>query len=150
MFLNSQNIALLGLGKENQAFLAWLFKHGYRHTVTICDQRTEEQLKIIIQSNSALKKYLPKLAWRVENKFNQDLEDFEVLFRSPGWPLLCPGVQKAITRGVLVTSAMEYFFAACPSTKTIGVTGSTGKGTTATLMVAKTRLAGGQYWRRSL
>ena len=146
MFLNSQNIALLGLGKENQAFLAWLFKHGYRHTVTICDQRTEEQLKTIIRSNPDLKRHLPKLAWRVENKFNQDLEDFEVLFRSPGWPLLCPGVQKALTHGVLVTSAMEYFFAACPSTKTIGVTGSKGKGTTASLMVAILKKAKKRVW----
>ncbi len=142
MFLNSQNIALLGLGKENQAFLAWIFKHGYKHVVTICDQRTETQLKDIISATPLFKKHLDKLAWRTEANFNKNLDDFEVLFRSPGWPLSCPGVQTALKKGVLVSSAMEYFFAACPTKNTIGVTGSKGKGTTASIIAAILKKAG--------
>lgn len=142
MKLDSKNIALLGLGKENQAFLAWILKHGYNGQITICDQRTEKQLITLVQANPLLKKYIPLLKWRSENRFNQDLEDFEVLFRSPGWPILCPGVQKALSKGVLLSSAMEYFFAACPSKNTIGVTGSKGKGTTASIIAAILKKSG--------
>jgi len=142
MKIYSQNIALLGLGKENQAFLAWILKHGYQGRITICDQRAEEQLIALVRKNPLLKKYLTLLRWRSGNKFNQNLEDFEVLFRSPGWPILCPGVQKALAKGVLLSSAMEYFFAACPSKNTIGVTGSKGKGTTASIIAVILKKAG--------
>ncbi|MDD3285253.1 MAG: UDP-N-acetylmuramoyl-L-alanine--D-glutamate ligase [Patescibacteria group bacterium] len=142
MFLNSQNIALLGLGKENLAFLAWLIKHNYQGKITVCDQRKEAQLTELIQEYPPLKKYLPRLNWRCGQEFNQNLEDFEVLFRSPGWPISCPGIQKALNKGVLLSSAMEYFFAACPSKNTIGVTGSKGKGTTASIIAAILKKAG--------
>lgn len=136
MFIISKNIAILGLGKENQALLAWLFKHNYQGNITICDQRKKTELKKIIQAKKELNKYLPTLNWRLEEQFNQNLEDFELLLRSPGWPIHCPGVQKALKHGSLLSSAMEFFLASCPSTNIIGVTGSKGKGTTASLITA--------------
>lgn len=146
MNLNSQNIALLGLGQENQAFLAWLFQHNYQGQVTICDKRRKEELEAVLKKNKILTKNISRLNWRLGKEFNHNLEDFEILFRSPGWPLLCPGVQIALKKGALVTSAMEYFFAACPSKNTIGVTGSKGKGTTASLITAIIKQAGHKVW----
>lgn len=146
MFIKSQNIALLGLGQENRALLSWLFKHGYRGKITICDKRPLAQLTDIITADPTLKKYLPQLHWRLLTDFNKNLEDFEILFRSPGWPLSCPGLKKAIKKGSTATSAMEFFFAACPSKNTIGVSGSKGKGTTASLLTAILKQSGKKTW----
>ncbi len=146
MYLQSNNIALLGLGKENQALLAWLFKHDYQGQITVCDQRTPAQLTTIIEADKNLSLYTKHLHWRTGRDFNRRLEDFEVLFRSPGWPLACPGIQQALKRRTLVTSAMEFFLATCPSQQIIGVTGSKGKGTTASIMTAILKKAGKKVW----
>jgi UDP-N-acetylmuramoylalanine--D-glutamate ligase len=45
-------------------------------------------------------------------------------------------VRQAISKKVLVTSAMEFFLFACPSKNVVGVSGSKGKGTTASLIAA--------------
>lgn len=136
MLIESKKISLLGLGKENLSFLTWLLKHGYKGQVTVCDHRKKKDLKPLIEKERALKKYLPQIKWQVEGTFNQNLDKFEILFRSPGWPLNCPGIKQATLKKVLVTSAMEFFLFACPSKNVIGVSGSKGKGTTASLITA--------------
>ncbi|MDD2680498.1 MAG: UDP-N-acetylmuramoyl-L-alanine--D-glutamate ligase [Patescibacteria group bacterium] len=146
MNLNSQNIALLGLGKENQAFLSWLFKHNYRGQITICDYRKQQQLEDILKNNKISPNNVKNIQWQIGAMFNKNLFNFEVLFRSPGWPIACPGIQAALKKGILLTSPMEYFLAACPTSKTIGVTGSKGKGTTASLITAILKKAGHKVW----
>jgi UDP-N-acetylmuramoylalanine--D-glutamate ligase len=136
MLIESKKIALLGLGKENLSLLRHLIKHHYQGKITICDHRRKKDLMPLIKKDSLLNKQLIKLNWQVEQSFNQDLEKFELLFRSPGWSLACPGIKKAIKAGVLVTSAMEFFLLICPSKNIIGVSGSKGKGTTASLITA--------------
>ena len=134
MYLESNNIALLGLGKENLSLLAWLIKHSYQGNICICDRRSQQELEKILFTKIKKKELKNKLSWRVGNMFNSNLEDFELLFRSPGWPLSCPGVQKAYQQGALISSAMEFLLANCPTPNTIGVTGSKGKGTTASII----------------
>ncbi|MDX9778858.1 MAG: UDP-N-acetylmuramoyl-L-alanine--D-glutamate ligase [Patescibacteria group bacterium] len=134
MYLESNNIALLGLGKENLSLLTWLIKHSYQGNVCICDQRSQQELEKILFTKIKKKELKNKLSWRLGKMFNTNLEDFELLFRSPGWPLSCPGVQKAIKKDRLVSSPMEFFLANCPTSNTIGVTGSKGKGTTASII----------------
>lgn len=136
MDIQSKNIALLGLGKENLSLLIWLIKHNYSGQITICDQRNKKQVSDLINDKPEIKKYSKKLNWRLEKSFNKNLDDFELLFRSPGWPLACPGIQSALEKGILLSSAMEFFLINCPSQNIIGVTGSKGKGTTATLISA--------------
>jgi len=60
------------------------------------------------------------------------LEDFDLIFRSPGIPYTLPALAKARRNGTL-SSLMALFFEYCPA-KIIGVTGTKGKGTTATLL----------------
>ena len=64
------------------------------------------------------------------------LDDFDIVVRSPS---IRPG--RIHTRG-LVTSATNEFFKACPSKHIIGITGSKGKGTTATLIAKILQAAG--------
>lgn len=134
MYLESKEIALLGLGKENLSLLSWLLKHSYSGNICICDRRSQLELEKILFSKIPKAKLKNRLSWRLGKMFNTKLEDFELLFRSPGWPLFCPGVEQAIKKGSLVSSPMEFFLANCPTPNIIGVTGSKGKGTTASII----------------
>ena len=73
------------------------------------------------------------------------LKDFDVIFRSPGIPLWNPVLRKAKENGVEITSHTKLFFDLCPC-PIIGVTGTKGKGTTATLIYEMLRLSGKQVF----
>lgn len=126
---NFKKIALLGLGKDNLALLQLLDKHQAPVTITICDFRDKSKLEKIKL------KHL-KVNYQLGSTFNNNLEKFDILYRSPGWTLKCPGIKRAreINKNIKITSALNLFFALCPSKNIIGVTGTKGKGTTATLI----------------
>jgi UDP-N-acetylmuramoyl-L-alanine---L-glutamate ligase len=69
------------------------------------------------------------------------LTQYDVVVRSPGVPLITPALQDAIRSGVRITSHTEIFLANCAGT-TIGVTGTKGKSTTASLIDAILRAGG--------
>ncbi len=116
-------IALLGLGSENRALLE-LAKTG----------RLDAEIEI-------------KDAGLDPQGFNRGLEKYDLLFRSPGWPLACPGLIKARRLGrTEISSPMNLFFALCPTKKIVGVTGSKGKGTTASLIAAILKTSGKRVW----
>jgi UDP-N-acetylmuramoylalanine--D-glutamate ligase len=123
--LKNQKIALLGLGQENQAFLLWLLKNKYPGKITICDKRDQ---------NFFEKKIRNKVNWQTGDSYKKDLDKFDYLFRSPGWPLNCPAIIFAKSQGVKISSPMNAFFLESPSSNIIGVTGTKGKGTTASLI----------------
>lgn len=121
--LNGKKIALLGLGLDNQALLALLKSQKIKAEITIKDGRQDPR------------------------GFNKNLYKFDILFRSPGWPILCPGVQEAIKKGKTeISSPLNVFFALCPSKNIIGVTGTKGKGTTASLIYKILKDAGKRVW----
>ena len=62
-----------------------------------------------------------------------DVSQFEVVFRTPGIPYLSGPVQDALASGTVIYSQTKLFFDLCAA-KIIGVTGTKGKGTTATLI----------------
>ncbi len=129
--LENKKIALLGLGLENKSLLKYLRDNNLDFDITICDFRDKNKIKDTLEKyNLNYKDY----KYQLENAFNNNLNKYSILLRSPGWPLSCPGVKKAKKEKTEVSSAMNLFFAVCPSQNIIGVTGSKGKGTTATLI----------------
>jgi len=102
-----KKIAILGFGREGKAVLRFLKKQGLRN-VTILDKKFD-------------KNYL------------KNLEDFNVIYRSPGVPYNLKEIQKAVKAGVKFTSATDLFFKNAKGL-IIGVTGTKGKGTTSTLI----------------
>jgi UDP-N-acetylmuramoylalanine--D-glutamate ligase len=121
--LNGKKIALLGLGLDNQALLALLKQQKIKVDITIKDARQD-----------------PK-------GFNKNLYKFDILFRSPGWPLFCPGITEALKKGqTVVSSPLNVFLKLCPSKNIIGVTGTKGKGTTASLIYQILKDAGKKVW----
>ncbi len=99
-----KNIAILGLGEEGRDVLGWLKTNSRGCKIKVFDKIKET-----------------------------DLAGFEIVFRSPGFYRLSPMLIKAEKAGAVITSATKLFFALCPA-KIIGVTGTKGKGTTATLI----------------
>ncbi len=121
--LTRKKIALLGLGLDNRALLALLKSQKIKAEITVKDAKED-----------------PK-------GFNKNLDKFDILFRSPGWPLACPGIKEAIKKGKTeITSPLNLFFALCPSKNIIGVTGTKGKGTTASLIYKILKDAGKKVW----
>jgi len=121
--LNNKKIALLGLGLDNQALLTLLKSQKIKAEITIKDFRQD-----------------PK-------NFNKNLDKFDILFRSPGWPILCPGIQDALKTGKTeLASPLNLFFTLCPSKNIIGVTGTKGKGTTASLIYQILKAADKKVW----
>ena len=109
--LENKKIALLGFGLDNQALLALLKKHKIKAEITIKDFRQDGK------------------------NFNKNLHEFDILFRSPGWPVSCPGINEALKKGKTeLSSPLNLFFAICKTKKIIGVSGTKGKGTTASLI----------------
>lgn len=124
-------IAILGFGVEGKALLAYLEKHEFKN-ITVCDQNVD------------LKAELPQ---GVSSRFGVDylkgLEEFDVIFRSPGVKFFDPAVQAAVAAGREVTSTTNFFVEHCPC-PIVGVTGTKGKGTASTLIFEMLKKGGWQ------
>ncbi len=145
--LNNKKIGILGLGIENQALVRYLLKHKVKCEITVCDARTGVKMKT---ENAGLRvepaMIETYILWQLGKKFNQGLEKFDILFRSPGWPMDCPGVKQTIKAGTILSSPIKLFFDLCPTKNIIGVTGTKGKGTTASLIYEILKRAGKKVW----
>lgn len=128
--MKNKKIAILGLGVENREMLKYLLSENLDCEIVVCDFRKENELG---EFYDYFKKY-KNIDWNLGFSFNKYLEVFDFLFRSPGWPINCPGIQKAVSAGVKLHSPMKLFFDLSPTKNIIGVTGTKGKGTTASLI----------------
>jgi len=127
-------IAVLGYGVEGKAMLSYLLRHKYSN-VTVCDQRVH------------LDEKMPDgVSVRLGEHYLDDLDEFDVVFRSPGITYFHPAIVKAKLEGAEITSPTQYFLDNCPCT-VVGVTGTKGKGTASTLTyeILKEAFAGGKY-----
>ncbi|MEK7192221.1 MAG: UDP-N-acetylmuramoyl-L-alanine--D-glutamate ligase [Patescibacteria group bacterium] len=88
------------------------------------------------KEGKSLLKFLKKaviLDQKLDTSYLDRLDQFDLIYRSPGVPYNLPKIQNAIKKGVKFSSATKLFFDLCPG-KIIGVTGTKGKGTTSTLI----------------
>lgn len=138
--LNNKKIAILGLGIENFYLLEYLLKNKIKSEITICDQRSEKEL------GDKYKKF-SQLNWQLGQGFNENLERFDILFRAPGWPIACLGIQAALKKKkTILSSPMKLFFELCPTKNIIGITGTKGKGTTSSLIYEIIKKSGQRVW----
>lgn len=118
MDYQGKRVGIIGFGINNAELLPWLQERGAQ--VTILDKNQNLEIPVGIES-------------RLGEHYLDSLTDFEILFRSPGVPFLTPQIQAALVAGVIVTSQTQLFLEECPC-RVIGVTGTKGKGTTASLI----------------
>lgn len=128
-------IGVIGTGVEGISSARFLKSAGA--FVTLLDQKTEKDLdpEIVLQAKAL------EVATIWGDNFLQSLNRFEILVRTPGIRPDVPEFLAAQKNGVILTSNTKIFFdlAPCPI---IGVTGTKGKGTTATLIYQILRRAG--------
>ena len=141
--LENKNIAFLGLGVENIALVDFLLKKKTDCNISVFDSR---------ESNALGEKYSryknkKNIYWNLGLKKN-DFSDFDILFRSPGWPLFDDDIKRAERRNknIIVNSPMNLFFELSSSKNIIGVTGTKGKGTTSSLIHAIIKKSKKKVW----
>lgn len=114
-------MAIIGYGAEGKALMKYLTDHKY-HNITVCDQNVD------------LKDDMPDgVSVRLGKDYLNKVNDFDVIFRSPGVRYLDPNIQSAVALEKIVTSSTAFFLDQAPC-HIVGVTGTKGKGTTCTLI----------------
>ena len=133
--LPNQKIAVIGLGVSNIPLIDYLYnKHA---DVSVFDDREEEKINKEIRDKIKLygfKQYLG--AGNLEN-----LQGFDLIFRSPSCLPTKPELVKEANRGAIITTEIEQLMKLAPC-KIIGITGSDGKTTTTTLTAEVLKNAG--------
>jgi UDP-N-acetylmuramoylalanine--D-glutamate ligase len=136
--LAAARILILGLGREGMATYQFLRAQFPEKVLGLADRLPIEQLDARAQRAIAADR---ALIIHLGQGYLAGLKAYDVVIRSPGVPLITPAIAEAMRAGVRVTSHIEIFLANCTGT-TIGVTGTKGKSTTASLIDAILRAGG--------
>ena len=133
------NIAVLGLGREGLDLLRFLNGLGIKPTGL--DNKTSRELG---NNYKEIRKRTTKVYLGTDHL--KYLNDFDLVFRSPGVSPNLPAIKQAKQKGVVFSSAMQLFFDECPA-KIIGVTGTKGKSTVVSLIhhILKDNIKGNVY-----
>lgn len=126
--LNFQKTLILGFGREGKFSFHYWRKKNQQTRVWIGDRE-----KIILPDKNCFA--------REGKKYLENLEDFDLVIKTPGIPNHLPEIINARKHGIAFTSITEIFFKNCRGT-IIGVTGTKGKSTTATLIYRSLKAAG--------
>ncbi len=130
-----KRVVVVGLAREGIDLARFLNAEGARVTVT--DTKRAELLDRELAALEDLRlRYILG-----GHPIGLLLDDTEALFVSPGVSQETPLVQEARRRGIEVSSATRLFFQRCPG-RIVGITGSSGKGTTTGLVGEMLRAAG--------
>ncbi len=117
--LEGKKIAIVGLGTNNRKLAEFLTAQGIKFSVL--DQ------------------------WTGHDTLVGRLDEFDIIFRTPGLPYNSPAIQQAKQKGVEISSQTKLFFKLCPA-PIIGVTGTKGKGTTSSLLAKILETGGKKVW----
>jgi len=130
--------SIIGLAREGTALARFLAQRGA--IVTISDLKSEEELQENIAriNGFPIHLVLGGHPWEI-------LDQTDVLFLSPGVPLKAPIVAEAQRRGIPISSETKLFTELCPAS-IIGVTGSSGKTTTVSLVGQMLKASGFRTW----
>jgi UDP-N-acetylmuramoylalanine--D-glutamate ligase len=125
MAYQGKRVTIIGLGREGTALARFLVGQGAEVTVT--DVKEESQLKSATNDLAGLPIHY------VLGGHPEEVLEADVMFVSPGVPQGIPILLEARQRGVALSSETSLFFSLCPA-PIIGVTGSSGKTTTTSLV----------------
>jgi len=117
--IRGRRVLILGYGREGQSVHRYLTSHFKGLEIGVADQKNIKPLfHASVQSGETYLKHL---------------HDYDTVIRTPGVPARLQELIDYKKQGGWVTTATNIFFSACPGV-TIGVTGTKGKSTTASLI----------------
>jgi len=115
----TMNIAILGFDIEGKASYDYFSRSG-EHRITICDQNPDAETPSGVEAI-------------LGESYLDNLDRFDLLVRTAGLPPAKILSKNPSVAGKITTQVNE-FFKASPTSNIIGVTGTKGKGTTSTLI----------------
>jgi UDP-N-acetylmuramoylalanine--D-glutamate ligase len=128
-FLVGKRVTVIGLGIEGVDTARYAATHGGR--VRVLDSKSRDALAARLQQLEGLPiDHALGTPQRIE-----DIADSDLVFVSQSVPLTAPALVEARKRGIELSSMTRYFLEHCPG-PTIGITGSSGKTTTTSLVAA--------------
>ena len=127
--LHGRSIAIWGFAREGQAALRFLRERDPELAITVLDDADSPR-----DADVALISGRDAIAAAIGR--------FDVVVKSPGISLYDPLVSQARADGVRFTSLLNLWFATAPACRTICVTGTKGKSTTAALIAHMLRGVG--------
>ncbi|MSR84917.1 UDP-N-acetylmuramoyl-L-alanine--D-glutamate ligase [Candidatus Uhrbacteria bacterium] len=136
-------ILILGLGQypQGSGVSAALYFARRGEEVTVTDLKTAKELK---ENVGQLKKF--KNVRFVLGKHDlKDIESTDLVVANPRVRRDSREMKLAIKRGIPIESDISLFLAQCPA-RVIGVTGTRGKSTTATLIAEMLKAGGAKVW----
>jgi UDP-N-acetylmuramoylalanine--D-glutamate ligase len=131
--LETKSILILGLGTEGQATYEYIRRHWPLKPLAVADRRN-------------MSEFSPEMARRLQhdpaatlhlgpNYLDAvDWNECEVIIKTPGIPASTEAIVKARKAGCRLTSHSQIFLSNYPREKIIGITGTKGKSTTASLI----------------
>ncbi|MBL7183806.1 MAG: UDP-N-acetylmuramoyl-L-alanine--D-glutamate ligase [Anaerolineae bacterium] len=138
MDFEGKRATIIGLAREGTALARFLAEQGA--IVTVSDLKSEEEL----QENITKLQGFP-VHFVLGGHPGEILNQTDVLFLSPGVPLEAPIVAEAKRRGIPINSETGLFTELCPA-PIIGITGSSGKTTTVSLVGQMLKASGFRTW----
>ena len=135
--MKGKTAAVIGLGVSNRPLVELLARNGVK--VIACDRKERAALGGAAAHYEALGAVL-----HLGEGYLRAL-DADVVFRTPGMRPDVPELLEAKAHGAVITSEMEAFFAVCPC-PILGVTGSDGKTTTASVIAELLKAEGRRVW----
>src|SRR2546426_2491571 len=131
--LGEMAILILGLGTEGQPTYEYLRKKWPDKLLSIADRQTagefSEDIAYRIQSD-------PAVMLNLGPRYLDSLDPYqcEVIIKTPGIPATIAPIVRARKTGCILTSHSQIFLSNYPKDKIIGITGTKGKSTTASLI----------------
>jgi len=127
---DGKKILILGWGREGQSSYELLAKTCLNAKISVSDQ-DQNNLDEWQKNNQSL----------LTVPYLQHLNQFEVVFKTPGITSLLPELQEYIHGGGCITTQLNEFLTSYRN-QTIGVTGTKGKSTTASLIATLSTASG--------
>ena len=119
--IKGKKVSVIGIGVSNIPAIKYLKSLGANIIARDKNEQVPDELKSI-----------DGIKYILGDKYLEDLNDSDYIFRSPGVKPFLPEIEEAVKSGVILTSEMETFIHLTDAT-IIAITGSDGKTTTTTL-----------------
>src|SRR5947209_10316888 len=128
MDLRGKRVLVMGLGLQGSGMAAARYAAQQGAIVRVTDLKSPEILAPSVQALAGL-----PIEFVLGEHRHEDFLWAEMVIRNPGIPLTSPYLRLALEHGASIEMEIALFFLACPG-RIIGVTGTRGKTTTASLI----------------